>query len=790
MKHKISIAISCFISSFIFAQSDFSDNWTDLYSYNSVKDFTIDEDRLIAITENAMFITDLSGGSSRKFSSVNGLSGATTSSVGFDNTLEYTLIGYENGLVEMVSSTDDVIPITGVRDNSILVNKEVRGFLLEENYKYAYGDFGIVELRIVDVEFGDSFKLTNSSLPTVVYKALVLDDVLYAATEVGVYKIDLNAGLSPESLNNWELIKSGNTTDLAASSNDVYFVQGNTVFNVEQPNTGLIDVSSGINAISLKDTDDALVVTMSSLIHVYDLNTLFLLNEVDLSVAVDYVFTTNEAIVSEDKLYVQTSDYGVLRTDLTGVDNEYVEFHPEGPSGNDVFSVTARDNNVWLSYGGYGRSYGFGLKSKGISGFYNNNWYNIPFAEIGARDITKIEINPLDPSKIYAASYFTGVQLLEYAGDNDSWSKTGVWNPDTTNNGIQDLTVFDAVISYLAIDNNDKLWVNSLFSVDYEFLSRYNFRSEEWETHVNFSNFFDAPFNDIRIINTFFDDEGNGFCGTSRFGLIAFKENHDENLAETSADNLIRVIDNSNSNLSSLNVRAVVSDSSNGVWIGTDKGVTVLRDNENLFNATSYSFATVIIEEDGEAKEFLADTQINDIIIDEAGNKWFGTNGSGLFYTSSDAQTTYEIFKTGNSPLPSDIILDLDLDKETGLIYIVTEKGVVSYDPQNEPFGVSVTEVVAYPNPAIRNVVGHEQITIVAKDGGGIPEGTNVKIMDVSGKLVYETNVGSDSSAIGGKVVWDKRNLRGNYVVSGVYIVLLSSPDAAETTTTKIAIVN
>jgi len=42
----------------------------------------------------------------------------------------------------------------------------------------------------------------------------------------------------------------------------------------------------------------------------------------------------------------------------------------------------------------------------------------------------------------------------------------------------------------------------------------------------------------------------------------------------------------------------------------------------------------------------------------------------------------------------------------------------------------------------------------------------------------------------GGKVVWNKKNLAGKKVASGIYIVLLVNDDASETTTTKIAIVN
>ena len=55
---------------------------------------------------------------------------------------------------------------------------------------------------------------------------------------------------------------------------------------------------------------------------------------------------------------------------------------------------------------------------------------------------------------------------------------------------------------------------------------------------------------------------------------------------------------------------------------------------------------------------------------------------------------------------------------------------------------------------------------------------------------MHETNVDIGQETQGGKVIWNKTNLRGRQVSSGVYIVLLTSPDQSETASTKIAIIN
>jgi len=111
----------------------------------------------------------------------------------------------------------------------------------------------------------------------------------------------------------------------------------------------------------------------------------------------------------------------------------------------------------------------------------------------------------------------------------------------------------------------------------------------------------------------------------------------------------------------------------------------------------------------------------------------------------------------------------------------------VAFKNNVSPYGETLAEVYAYPNPAKSE---HETVTIDGRNGTHLPRGTNVKILDVAGRLVFETNVIESQSANGGKVVWNKKNLAGRQVASGVYVVLLTLPDTSETSMTKIAIIN
>jgi ligand-binding sensor domain-containing protein len=334
---------------------------------------------------------------------------------------------------------------------------------------------------------------------------------------------------------------------------------------------------------------------------------------------------------------------------------------------------------------------------------------------------------------------------------------------------------FTTRISGADFDNQGNLWLADALSANK--LKKLS-AAGSW-TSVDLSS---LQTNETQETNILVVDRNNSvWIATRRNGVYVYNENGNRKKVLNGAPN--------SGSLPDVNVRAIAIDADNRAWIGTLSGLAVYSNAAGIFDDETPNANSIVIngDENGFGERLLGDQTINSIAIDGAENKWFGTDNGGVIYTNPNGQKTLANFSKRNSPLPSNKIVKIAVDEQSGKVYFATDKGIVAYNSKVAPFGENLGVVYAYPNPALKN---HEKVTIDGRDGTHLPRGTNVKIIDVSGNLVYETNVVEGQQLQGGKVVWDKKNLVGNPVVSGIYIVLLSNDDASQTSVTKIAIVN
>ena len=173
--------------------------------------------------------------------------------------------------------------------------------------------------------------------------------------------------------------------------------------------------------------------------------------------------------------------------------------------------------------------------------------------------------------------------------------------------------------------------------------------------------------------------------------------------------------------------------------------------------------------QDSIAAFLLADQDIRAIETDGANRKWFGTR-NGIFVQSPDGTEQIHQFTVDNSPLFDNQIQALSFEPKSGIMYIGTNRGIISYRTASS--GPSVfhrkSEVYVFPNPVRPDY--HGPITVK-----GLVAEALVQITDINGQLIYETE------SLGGQAIWDRTNLNGELVPSGVYLIFSSEKRAFDT---------
>ncbi len=761
----------------IFSQNDYSDSWEDLYSYNNVKDFVKVDNTIYALTDNAVFTYNESTLETNKFSSIRGLSGEVTSSIHYNSTFKRIVIGYQNGLIEVIDENGAITISADIVNFNQAGAKSINHISEFGNTLYLSTPFAIVEYNIEKLEFGDTFFIGNSSTSLEIHKTLISDDKIYAVTEDGIFIADITSELLVD-FKSWEQqFMNRNFSKIAFLNNQIYVTEGSKLL---QLNSGVLN--------EIEDYFEEIVGLKSSSVHLaVALNkSAIILNLANNQVAVfntilEFDFTLNTAFINDNMMYLATSEFGILKTSLDQI-NTYEEIHPEGPLSNDIFSINVLNNNLWVVFGGYDNTYTPIQNKQGFSHFNGKNWINTKFnPDFPVIDLNYISIDPNAENKVYISSFGdTGaINAVSTGGllviEDDE--VTNFYNH--LNSSLEEIfpnnpSAVSIRVSGTNFDRQGNLWISNIsFNEELKKLSP----SGQWSS-FDLSSLKTLP-DKLGLSEIAIDNNNSIWMGTRRNGVYVFNENGTKKRALIATPNL--------GNLPDTDVLSIAVDKSNIAWLGTRNGMVVYRNASGVFDADILNAQPVVIEEDGVGERLLGDQRINTIVIDGADNKWFGTDNGGVVYTNPSGQNTLANFSKQNSPLPSNRILKIRVDKSNGKVYFATDKGIVAYNSQVATFGEVLGDVYAYPNPALKN---HETITIDGRKGTHLPKGTNVKILDVAGNLVYETNVVEGQELQGGKVVWNKKNLSGTKVASGVYIVLMSSDDGSETATAKLAIVN
>ncbi|WP_345193358.1 ABC transporter substrate-binding protein [Algibacter agarivorans] len=760
---------------------DFSALWKGHFSYNEIKAIAQGNNKIYAAGDNAIFSLDTQSNEIKEVTTVNGLSGESISTIYYSEDYELLVIGYDNGLIEIAFDNDtEILTIVDIIDKPTIPpnDKKINHFNGYQNVVYISTNYGISVFDLERLEFGDTYFIGNGGSQIQVSETSVFGDYLYA-TCLGGNGIRKAQVSSPNLIDyqNWQSITSGNWVSIETQENKLYAINSNRkiyqivndVINEEFTYSDL--------PLSMISVNGNLVVSTQNNVFVYDSN-FNIISQVAIEADFDTKYTT--ATIDLEHIYIGTKDFGMLKTPLNN-SVIFEEIRPNGPLLNTPFSIEAERDGLWVTFGGYSSRYVPSSKKYGVSHLEGEIWKNIPYDSLfNSRNLNSISINPLNTEQVFINSFQDG--MVEIINNEP------IIRYDQTNSGLESL-VLPGVPNYISLrlsgstfDRNGLLWTTTSFLK--KPLKSYQPSSGQWKSY-DFTDLIPDPLNqNLGFSDIVIDNSEIKWIGSFNFGLIGFNENN--------SNPIIKSIKGDVENFPSFNVTALALDKRNQLWIGTDSGLRVLFNTSNFFNDDDVRVEEIIIEEDGIAKELLFQQTITDIKVDGSNNKWIGTADSGLFYFSSDGQNTIFHFTKDNSPLPSNTINDIALDEANGIVYIASNKGLVSFlSGGSSPFE-DLQSAYAYPNP-VRPTFNIVDEKVKIKD---ISENVNIKITDIEGNLVAEaqsrTNQrynGFNLEIDGGTAYWNGRNFANNVVASGVYLVMLSDLDTFETKVLKLMVV-
>jgi len=742
--------------------------WRGFFSYAAIKDVSQAVDKVYAAPENALFVKNVATNEIKTINSVNDFKAEIISSVHYSPVYKKILVGNQNGLLLVVNENDgSVLNVIDILNKpTIPPNKKKINHIYEYDGKaYLSCDFGICVFDLATSQFGDTYFIGPSGEDVQVFQTTVFNGFIYAVTQMnGIRRADFT---SPNlvDFSEWTTFDAGYWNGIVTFQNQL--VLSNTSNRVYKYTGGAFQeiVNVGQTVLDFREFENRLLITSANHVYIYDNQLLQLAHITQIP---DVVSTFTCATMIGDKIFVGTLDKGLHQTTMGNL-TTFEDVTPNGPPRNSIFNLKKAPNKLWAVYGDYSKQYNpYPLDEFEVSKFSEEQgWESIPYADLlGAKSLSRVVYNPSNPNQVFVSSFFSG--LLKIENNN----QVTLFNQANTGpNGLESLVLSPPNPSYIdvrvngpAFDKSGNLWMtNSLVKKAIKVLKK----DGQWQSY-SLENISTLPENDD-YASIAIDKNGTKWIPSYRNGVIGFNENYNNKfiLIKTGTDS---------GNLPDRDVRCVAVDNRNQLWIGTFAGLRILPSVDRFVTDTTLETNPIIILDDNLAQELFYQQSIMDIVVDGSNNKWLSIDGAGAFLVSSNGQQTLYHFTKENSPLPSNNVLDIEIDDVTGEVFFATDKGLVSFKGISTKPQDDLNNVYVYPNPVRPEYSGTVKIS-------GLIDKANVKITDIEGNLVYET------TSEGGTIEWDTRAFGKHKVASGVYMIFIAGDDGVETKVKKVMII-
>ncbi|MCS7028343.1 MAG: T9SS type A sorting domain-containing protein [Bacteroidia bacterium] len=720
------------------------------------------KDRVYMRTTRGIYVYHPGTQRGKMLTRVEGLSSVEYSAMGIQEDIG-VLVGSKEGYVDIIDGEEVKYRILDIQ-RSNFTNKQITCFAQYNQLCLIGTAFGIVVYNFERYEVKETYtKLGSFNSNTQVNSIAVLKDTLFAATSSGIAYAPLQGTnlLNPASWSNVPVhlgLPAGGIKQIVNYNDTLYTYKGDSIFYkpTYRKEWLLLDTIPNLIRLHVQPNEMLILFAVHQVMRYKHKNSKSIIENVynPIPFASDVTYQSGDYYLSDiyTGLYRFPENGAIYRVVTNTID------------AGDSKLLAWKDGKLWVGTGGYSATGMPLFSSEGVF-YYNGKQWNkfdkgnnpFPFA------------NVYDTYRIYAPKNYDGIFFSAFFGP---FIKEAGGLIEYKNNTFYHYNIVQGLGRKnvgATIDIYGNLWTASyaiVASGDSSAAAEVCVRTKDnqWIKLKGLAGNNDNLFGIM--------SDANGY---KWFILRSDPNNNsilvydDRGTPANLSDDRFRYLSVENAGLANKNVKCIVEDLNGEIWIGTEQGISVFYNPANIFSNSTKAQCPV-----NNQRCLLNSEVINCIVVDGSNRKWIGTT-NGLWLFSSDGTREIYYFNKDNSPLFSNNVLDIAINNNTGEVYISTDLGLLSFmgdSTHAEPDEMG--DLFVYPNPFKPSE--HEYLSLQ-----GTVRDADVKIMDINGKLVKAT------VANGGTVVWDGKDKTGNYVNTGIYVILVSDKTGKVRGITKFA---